>query len=98
MQPIIAPLPKALLSQEIASLNTKDRYIERGKFEVYITQAHKIPTILKEIGRLRETTFREVGEGTGNSIDIDIPSLNNMVFQVFISIVYFTLKNQPTIF
>ena len=71
MQPIIAPLPKALLSQEIASLNTKDRYIERGKFEVYITQAHKIPTILKEIGRLRETTFREVGEGTGNAIDID---------------------------
>ena len=33
--------------------------------------ADKIPNILHEIGRLREITFREVGEGTNESIDLD---------------------------
>ena len=40
-------------------------------YEVFFTEAHKIPNILHEIGRLREVTFREVGEGTNESIDID---------------------------
>jgi len=71
MQAIIPPVSKALLVQEVAALSAKDRYVERGKFQVYIVQAPKIPHIIKEIGRLRETTFREVGEGTGNAMDID---------------------------
>jgi hypothetical protein len=39
--------------------------------EVHIANAKQIPVILKEIGRLREITFREVGEGTNKSIDLD---------------------------
>ena len=31
----------------------------------------KVPNILNEIGRLRELTFRAVGEGTNRSIDLD---------------------------
>ena len=38
---------------------------------MFLASADKIPNILLEIGRLREITFREVGEGTNNAIDID---------------------------
>lgn len=71
MEQIISPIPKELLTQEIATLSRNDLYVERGKFRVYIAQASKIPTILQEIGRLREQTFREVGEGTGKALDLD---------------------------
>ncbi len=71
MQTIIPPLSKVLLSQEVAALPLENRYVERGKFQVYIVESSKIPNILKEIGRLREITFREVGEGTGNAVDVD---------------------------
>ncbi|MCJ7758069.1 MAG: GNAT family N-acetyltransferase, partial [Gillisia sp.] len=30
-----------------------------------------IPNIVNEIGRLREITFREIGEGTNNAVDLD---------------------------
>jgi putative hemolysin len=38
---------------------------------VFIAEARQIPAVLREIGRLREVTFRAVGEGTGNAIDLD---------------------------
>ena len=38
---------------------------------MFLAPAQKIPNILQEIGRLREITFREIGEGTNNSIDLD---------------------------
>ena len=38
---------------------------------MYISPSTKIPNILKELGRLREITFREIGEGTNNSTDLD---------------------------
>jgi hypothetical protein len=38
---------------------------------VYLAPAHKIEHTLREIGRLREITFREVGEGTNEAIDLD---------------------------
>jgi hypothetical protein len=40
-------------------------------YEVFFAEANKIPNLLHEIGRLREITFREVGEGTNESIDLD---------------------------
>ena len=39
--------------------------------ELYITDAHKSPNIMREIGRLRELSFRAMGAGTGKSLDID---------------------------
>jgi len=71
MEKIISPISKNLLSEEIAVIPSEDCYIQRGKFHVYIIQTHKAPNILKEIGRLREQTFREVGEGTGKALDLD---------------------------
>jgi len=71
METVISPISKKLLVKEIAALSTKDLYIERSKFQVYIVESYKIPNILLEIGRLREVTFREIGEGTGNDLDVD---------------------------
>ncbi|AOW20972.1 GNAT family N-acyltransferase [Urechidicola croceus] len=47
------------------------RMMESKSYEVFFASAEKIPNLLYEIGRLREITFREVGEGTNNSIDLD---------------------------
>jgi putative hemolysin len=47
------------------------RLVGQGGLSVYQAHSHEIPTLLPEIGRLREITFREVGEGTGNDIDLD---------------------------
>ena len=40
--------------------------------DVYVADALQIPNILIEIGRLREYTFRQVGEGSGKACDLDI--------------------------
>jgi putative hemolysin len=48
-----------------------DRLMESKNYEVFLATAEIIPNILHEIGRLREITFREVGEGTNKSIDLD---------------------------
>lgn len=47
------------------------RLVHQGGLSVYQAHSHEIPTLLPEIGRLREVTFRAVGEGTGNDIDLD---------------------------
>lgn len=39
--------------------------------DIYLVEAEESPTLLKEIGRLREYTFRKVGEGTGTKRDTD---------------------------
>ncbi|ESU19871.1 hemolysin [Flavobacterium cauense R2A-7] len=47
------------------------RLLQSKNYEVFFVTADKIPNILHEIGRLREITFREVGEGTNEAIDLD---------------------------
>jgi len=57
---------------EVNHLRKTDcRLLQSKNYEVFFTQANSIPNILHEIGRLREITFREVGEGTNESLDID---------------------------
>ncbi|HRJ11357.1 MAG TPA: GNAT family N-acyltransferase [Prosthecobacter sp.] len=43
----------------------------QGGFGVYAAHSHEIPETLQEIGRLREVAFRQVGEGTGQEVDLD---------------------------
>jgi len=50
---------------------TDSRLLQSKNYEVFFTKADKIPYVLYEIGRLREITFRAIGEGTNKSIDID---------------------------
>lgn len=71
MQSIIPPYSKKAIAAEIATLSEEFLYVERGDFQVYIAPGNAISIILKEIGRLRELTFRAVGEGTGNAFDLD---------------------------
>jgi len=70
MKPIIPPVDRELLVKE---LNT-DRYFRptnKAHNEIYIVNAHNSPNVMKEIGRLREISFRLGGGGTGEEIDID---------------------------
>lgn len=70
--PIIAETPQHLIWDEIESLRENGRRLtEFRTFEVYCAPAEEIPSILREIGRLREITFRDVGEGTNDETDLD---------------------------
>ncbi|AOZ99043.1 MULTISPECIES: GNAT family N-acyltransferase [Flavobacterium] len=60
-----------IISEVNALRDTDCRLLQSKNYEVFFAQANKIPSILHEIGRLREITFREVGEGTNESIDLD---------------------------
>lgn len=67
---IIADVPDEVIRKEIESLEAY-RTLTYDSFECYVVSSQNIPNVLKEIGRLRELTFREVGEGTNKSIDLD---------------------------
>ncbi len=68
----LAPaIPADVLEQEVAQLDPSALLVGHGDLSVYITRSDDIPNLLQEIGRLREKTFREVGEGTGQSRDLD---------------------------
>lgn len=70
MEPIIQPVDKALLESELTPAKFI-RHTNNGANLIYIITHHDSPNIMKEIGRLREVTFRAAGGGTGLSIDID---------------------------
>ena len=68
---IIDPVPLAKIQKEIQLLKSKHTLFTLKNYTAYCAPSAMIPNILNEIGRLREITFREVGEGTNRSIDID---------------------------
>lgn len=70
-QPLIDPVPSAWLEQEIADLPNEACLVRKGNRAVYLTTAAACPMLMREIGRLRELTFRAVGEGSGNACDTD---------------------------
>lgn len=73
MQPIDEGEPDEKLYEEIAALPEESLCYasETTSLRVYAAVASQIPHLLREIGVQRERTFRYVGEGTGNSIDLD---------------------------
>jgi len=61
-----------LFVKEVEALRNSDaRLLESKNYEVFFANAKEIPNLLHEIGRLREITFRDVGEGTNNALDLD---------------------------
>lgn len=70
-KPLIAPLPTRALEDELAALPHSAQLHRSGDHELYVASAGQIPTLLREIGRLREKTFRATHEGSGNSFDLD---------------------------
>jgi putative hemolysin len=71
-QPIAEPVPAHILQQEINALPDSQRLVTNNSQVVYYAEAAQIPQLLQEIGRLREVTFRAVGEGTGKSVDLEL--------------------------
>jgi putative hemolysin len=69
--PIAAAQDSGALRREVASLGAARMLIESGDLESFLAPANEIPTVLAEIGRLREISFRAVGEGTGRAADLD---------------------------
>ena len=61
----------ARITREINALPADAELERSGDLRVFLAPAYRIPCLLREIGRLREISFREVGEGTGNDIDLD---------------------------
>tara|TARA_B110000046_G_C13025595_1_gene413840 strand:+ start:2443 stop:4251 length:1809 start_codon:yes stop_codon:yes gene_type:complete len=58
--------------KEVNALREKNgKLLESKNYEVFFASPKVIPNLLHEIGRLREITFRDVGEGTNKSIDLD---------------------------
>lgn len=68
---IAEPIPRELVLNELAGLCGDGPLAKQGPLDIYLAPAKAIPNILQEIGRLREVTFRAVGEGSGKSRDLD---------------------------
>ena len=68
---IIDPVPSSKILEEIQKIKQNYTLFNLKNYTAFCAPSEKIPNILNEIGRLREITFREVGEGTNRSIDID---------------------------
>lgn len=70
MQEVIDPVDKELIIKELNS-SVFLRKTRKGDNEIYCVNIHNAPNVIREVGRLREITFREAGGGTGNSFDLD---------------------------
>ena len=69
---IVTPISKQGMLLEVSMLKAEGHHLLTSKnYEVYLAPAAKIPNLLHEIGRLREITFRAIGEGTNKAIDLD---------------------------
>ena len=68
---IAEPQDPAALRREIEALPADRNLVTSGAYQVFVAKAEEIPTIVLELGRLREITFRKVGEGTGTARDLD---------------------------
>lgn len=70
-EPIIAPVPQETIDCEVNRLMDNYLLFKSKNFCVICAPSVEMPNIMTDIGRLREETFREVGEGTNQSIDVD---------------------------
>ncbi len=70
-EPVADPLPQPLLKAEYEKIKGDYELFSIKNYSVICAPTRVIPNLISEIGRLREMTFREVGEGTNKSTDID---------------------------
>ena len=70
-EPIVQAVEPHTLAWEIDHLPQEAKLVDAGTQSVYLAAGKQAPHVLREIGRLREVTFRKAGEGTGQSIDLD---------------------------
>lgn len=70
MQDVIAPVSVDLILKELTAERLLRKTNNKGN-EIYVFSAHDAPNTMREVGRLREVSFRESGGGTGLDCDID---------------------------
>ena len=70
MKEVMNPIEREKIKSELTEEKFL-RHTNKGNNELYIVTHFDSPYVLKEIGRLREVTFRAAGGGTGKDIDID---------------------------
>ena len=74
LQATPAPLAEPVPADEIrAEMDKLGQHIlfENGDYRAYLLPAAEAPTVMRELYRLREETFRAIGEGTGLAFDTD---------------------------
>ncbi len=83
IKPIIAPVEKSKLEAEL----TKERFVRntnKGGNKIYDFKGNEAPNLMKEVGRLREESFRQAGGGTGKDADIDDYDLADVPYRQLI--------------
>jgi hypothetical protein len=83
MQKVIPPVNKTLLEAEL----TAEKFVRKtnnGNNLIYIFDYLDSPNLMREIGRLREITFRDSGGGTGKEVDVDEFDLGEKPFHQLI--------------
>jgi putative hemolysin len=70
-EPVAPAEPAELLAAELSGLAGARCLAGSGDLAVYLAKANETPRMLRELGRLREVTFRLAGEGTGKARDLD---------------------------
>ena len=68
---IAAPADTSLMLAELEAIREKAFLCSVSDFDCYLADYKDIPNLMHEIARLREETFRAIGEGTGKSLDQD---------------------------
>ena len=69
---IIPAVDVSTCRHEVESLPDNQTLLRQGGHIVCFANAQQIPQLLREIGRLREISFRQAGEGTGEPVDLDL--------------------------
>ena len=70
-EPLAPASDPVTMASELSALRPDQLLEDTREFSVFLGEAQQIPSVLREIGRLRELTFRLVGEGTGKALDLD---------------------------
>lgn len=71
IEPVAPGADVEVLKKEVENITEDYLLFSMKNYSVFCAPTMKIPNVLNEIGRLREMTFRAVGEGTNRSIDLD---------------------------
>lgn len=70
-EPIADPVSKDLILSDVRRLESNNLLFSSGDYKMFLFHPNEAPAFMKELCRLREETFRAIGEGTGMSTDTD---------------------------
>jgi hypothetical protein len=83
METIIPPVDRQLLEKELTD-DLFFRDTNNGHNKIYIFTHRQAPNVMRELGRLREITFRDASGGTGKALDIDDYDMGDSPFKQLI--------------